>query len=212
MIRRRQDACVIYRPALVDFVERQALGPDSPAALDHLARCAPCERDLSELALTVIALRRLGAHAGEIEAPPDGWTILRQRIERSQRAADDAARRFRRAFGGAVVALAVFAMVAIPSLTGTVTSGIDDGRTGLEDARPVSAESRRYDPYGQRLTEGIVLAIAGGGPSRVSVAERVGGGPSSTDRSSTDRQDRQRVVVTVPFTPEPTAPLTAYRT
>ena len=63
MIRRRADACVIHRPALVDFVERQALGPDSPAALDHLARCAPCERDLTEVAQTVFALRRLGASA-----------------------------------------------------------------------------------------------------------------------------------------------------
>ena len=207
MMRRRPDACVVHRPALMDFVERHAIGPESPAALDHLARCEPCERDLSEVAQTVIALRRLGAHAGEIEAPSDGWTTLRQRIERSQRAADDAARRFRRAFGGAVVALAVFALVAIPSLTGTVTSGIDDGQTALQGARPASAEARRYDPYAQRLTEGIVLAIAGGGPSRASLAERVGGGPSSTDR-----QDRQRAVVTVPFTPEPTAPRTAYRT
>jgi hypothetical protein len=207
MIRRRQAACVIYRPALVDFVERQALGPDSPAALDHLARCGPCERDLSEVAQTVIALRRLGARASEIEAPPDGWTTIRQRIERSQRAADDAARRFRRAFGGAVVALAVFAMVAIPSLTGTVTSGIDDARIGLRDARPMTAEARRYDPFAQPLTEGIVLAIAGGGPSRVSLAERVGGGPSSTDR-----QDRQRAFVTAPFIPQPTAPRLATRT
>ena len=29
----------VHRPALVDFVEHRALGPDSPAALDHLARC-----------------------------------------------------------------------------------------------------------------------------------------------------------------------------
>jgi hypothetical protein len=207
MIRRRADACVIHRPALVDFVERHALGPDSPAALEHLARCGTCERDLMEVAQTVIALRRLGARAGEIEAPSDGWATLRERIERSQRAADDAARRFRRAFGGAVVAVAVAALVAIPSLTGTVTSGIGDELAVSPDRRPASAEARRYDPYAQRLTEGIVLAIAGSGPARLSLAERVAGGPMSTDR-----HDGQRAVVTIPFNQPPTAPRTAYRT
>jgi len=207
MIRRRADACVIHRPALVDFVERQALGPDSPAALDHLARCAPCERDLTEVAQTVFALRRLGAHAGEVEPPADGWTTLRERIERSQRAADDAARRFRRAFGGAVVAVAVAALVAIPSLTGTLTSGIGDELAVSPAARPASAEMRRYDPYAQRLTEGIVLAIAGNGPARLSPAERATGGPTSKDR-----HDGQHAVFTVPFIESPTAPRTAYRT
>jgi hypothetical protein len=207
MIRRRVDACVIHRPALVDFVERHAIGPDSPAALDHLARCAPCERDLTEVAQTVIALRRLGAHARDVEAPVDGWATLRERIERSQRAADDAARRFRRAFGGAVVAVAVAVLVAIPSLTGTVTSGIGDELAVSADARPVAVAMRRYDPRGQRLTEGIVLAIAGGGPARMSPAERVAGAPTSTDR-----HDGQHAVATLPFTPPPTAPRTAYRT
>lgn len=207
MIRRRQDACVVHRPALIDFVERQALGPDSPAALDHLARCGPCERDLTEVAQTVIALRRLAARASKVEAPADGWTTLRERLERSQRAADDAARRLRRAFGSAVVAVAVVALVAVPSLTGTVTSGMHDGLAVSPDARPANVEARRYDPFAQRLTEGIVLAIAGGGPARPSVTQPVAGGPTSRDR-----HDGQRAVVSVPYTPEPTAPRTAYRT
>jgi hypothetical protein len=207
MIRRRVDACVIHRPALVDFVERHAIGPDSPAALDHLARCTPCERDLTDVAQTVIALRRLAARAGEVEAPVDGWATLRERIERSQRAADDAARRFRRAFGGAVVAVAVAALVAIPSLTGTVTSGIGDEMAVSPAARPATAAKRRYDPYSHWLTEGIVLAIAGNGPARLSLAERATIGPTSTDR-----RDGQRAVVTIPFIPPPTAPRTAYRT
>jgi hypothetical protein len=208
MIRRRADACVRYRPALVDFVEHRALGPDSPAALDHLNRCARCEDDLSQVAQTVIALRRLGSHAGEVQAPSDGWPTLRERLERSQRAADDAARRFRRAFGGAVFAMAVLAMVAIPSLTGTVTSGLNEGIGAVPATRSSTmAEARRYDPYGQRLTEGIVLAIGGGGPSRAPLAERAGTNPSSTDR-----QDRQRAVLAVRFAPPTQAPRTAYRT
>lgn len=207
MIGRRADACAIHRPALLDFVERHAIGPTSSAALDHLARCARCERDLTEVAQTVIALRRLGTQAREAQPPADGWPTLRARIERSQRAADEAARRFRRAFGGAVVAVAVAALVAIPSLTGTVTSGIGDELAVGPDTRPAAVGIRRYDPRGQRLTEGIVLAIAGGGPARMSPAERVAAGPGSTDR-----HDGQRAVATIPFTPTPTAPRTAYRT
>jgi predicted anti-sigma-YlaC factor YlaD len=207
MIRRREDACVVHRPALIDFVERRAIGPDSSAALDHLARCGPCERDLTEVAQTVIALRRLGERASEVEIPHDGWPTLRERLERSQRAADDAARRFRRAFGGAVVAMVVVAMVAIPSLTGTVTSGLDEGVAVVPGDRPSTSEARRYDPFAQRLTEGIVLAIAGGGPARVSLVERVAGGPTSTDRG-----DPSHPATVVPTIPQLTAPRTALRT
>jgi hypothetical protein len=208
MIGRPRAECAIHRLALIDFVERRALGPDSPAALDHLARCATCERDLTEVAQTVIALRRLGERAGEVEAPADGWPTLRERLERSQRAADEAARRFRRAFGGAVVAIAVVALVAVPSLTGTVTSGLDDGLAVVPGVRPASAtDFRRYDPYAQRLTEGIVLAIAGGGPARISLAEPVAGRPTSTDRS-----DPSRPSISVRFIPQSTAPRTALRT
>jgi predicted anti-sigma-YlaC factor YlaD len=207
MIRRRQDVCVVHRPALVDFVERRAVGPDSPAALDHLARCGRCERELSEVAQAVIALRRLGDRAGLVEAPVDGWPTLRERIERSQRAADEAARRLRRAFGGAVLATVVVATVAISNLTSTVTIGTDVGLAAEPAARPVLAiGARRYDPSAQRLTEGIVLAIAGG-PVRASLAERVESGPTSTDR-----RDDPPVVASVRFTPQPTAPRTAYRT
>lgn len=208
MIRRRADACVVHRPALVDFVERRASGPESPAALDHLARCTACERDLTEVAQTVIALRRLGARAGEVEAPADGWATLRERIERSQRAADDAARRFRRAFGGAVVAIAMVAMVAVPSLSGTVTSGLDEGIAAVPAAgSPNTAEARRYDPIAQPLTEGIVLAIAGGDPARFPLAERVSVSPMSTDRRRPSRP-----VAYAPISAPPTTPRTALRT
>ncbi len=207
MIRRSQDACVVHRPALVDFVERRALGPDSPAALDHLARCERCERDLSEVAQTIIALRRLGERARQVEAPADGWPTLRDRIERSQRAADDAARRFRRAFGSAMVGMAVVAVVAISSLTGTVTTGLVDRPAVASGARSApSTIARRYDPFAQPLTEGIVLAIAGG-PARLSPAERVQNVPTSTDRI-----DDPPVFATVHINPQPTAPRMAYRT
>ena len=206
MIRRRPDSCVVYRPALLDFVERRTLGTDSPAALDHLARCERCERDLSEVAQTIIALRRLGERARQVEAPADGWPTLRERLERSQRAADEAARRLRRAFGSAIVGIAVVAVVAVSSLTGTVTTGLVDRPAVAAGARPATTVVRRYDPFAQPLTEGIVLAIAGGS-ARVSPVERVQNVPTSTDRV-----DDPPVFASVRITPQPIAPRTAYRT
>lgn len=206
MIRRRPDACVIYRPALLEFVERRALGPDSPAALDHLARCERCERDMSEVAQTIIALRRLGERARQVEAPADGWPTLRDRLERSQRAADEAARRLRRAFGSAIVGMAVVAVVAVTSLNGTVTTGLVDRPAVASGVRPATTVARRYDPFAQPLTEGIVIAIAGG-PGRVAPAERVQNVPTSTDRV-----DDPPVFASVHITPQPIAPRTAYRT
>jgi hypothetical protein len=207
MIRRRPDACVIYRPALLDFIERRALGPESPAALDHLARCRRCERDLSEVAQTIIALRRLGERARQVEAPTDGWPSLRDRLERSQRAADEAARRLRRAFGSAMVGIAVMAVLAVSSLTGTVTTGLVDQPAAAAGARPATSTiARRYDPFAQPLTEGIVLAIAGG-QARVSPAERFQNVPTSTDRI-----DDPPIFAAVHITPQPIAPRTAYRT
>jgi hypothetical protein len=206
MIRRRPDACVVYRPALLEFVEHRALGPDSPAALDHLARCERCERDMSEVAQTIIALRRLGERARQVEAPADGWPTLRDRLERSQRAADEAARRLRRAFGSAIVGIAVAAVVAVSSLTGTVTTGLVDQPAVTSGVRPATTVARRYDPFAQPLTEGIVLAIAGG-PARVAPAERVQNIPTSTDRV-----DDPPVFASVRITQQPIAPRTAYRT
>ena len=54
-------ACRRHRPVLVDLVDHGERVPATPAALDHLATCRPCERELTELALTIAALRRAGA-------------------------------------------------------------------------------------------------------------------------------------------------------
>ena len=208
MIRRRRDGCATHRPALVDFVERRVTGPDSPAAFDHLARCGRCERDLTAVAQAVTALRRLGEHASRVEPPADGWNSLRERLERSQRAADDAARRFRRAFGGALASLVVAAVVAVSSLTGTVTTGLDGPLAVAPRAGAAQAAlARRYDPRAQPLTEGIVLAIAGREASRAELAKQDARRPSSTDR-----RDPNRAAATLPTITQPTAPRTALRT
>jgi hypothetical protein len=63
----RAVSCLRHRRALEAFVDRGERGPTTPAALEHLDRCAPCERAMAELALTVVALRRAGR---ELRAAP----------------------------------------------------------------------------------------------------------------------------------------------
>jgi anti-sigma factor RsiW len=54
---------------LVDLVDRGERGAGTAAALEHLDTCVPCEREITELALTIAALRRAGAAYRAIEVP-----------------------------------------------------------------------------------------------------------------------------------------------
>ena len=80
-------ACRRHRTALIDFVDRRERGPKTPAALDHLARCERCEREMAEFALTIVALRRAGRELAAVPVPcadvarvvpptprPSGWS------------------------------------------------------------------------------------------------------------------------------------------
>lgn len=82
-------ACRRHRPILLDLVDRGERGPRTPAALDHLAACRPCRQELTELALTIAALRRAGrtlraapvpARVRPPQAPPDGGWGWRVRL------------------------------------------------------------------------------------------------------------------------------------
>jgi anti-sigma factor RsiW len=72
--------CADHRAALLDFVDRRERTEATAAALDHLERCRACERELTELALAIAALRRLQAHVACAEPAPDGWLRLQARI------------------------------------------------------------------------------------------------------------------------------------
>jgi anti-sigma factor RsiW len=56
----RTATCRRYRRALEEFVDRGEHGPSTATALEHLSRCRTCEREMTELALTIAALRRAG--------------------------------------------------------------------------------------------------------------------------------------------------------
>jgi hypothetical protein len=61
--------CRRNRPVLVDLVDRGERGPATEDALDHLRGCEACEREVTEIALTVAALRRAGATWRAVAVP-----------------------------------------------------------------------------------------------------------------------------------------------
>ena len=65
----RGAACRRHLPALVDLVDRGERGPDTDAALDHMTGCVRCRDEVTELALTVAALRRVSTAYRALPVP-----------------------------------------------------------------------------------------------------------------------------------------------
>lgn len=202
----RTDPCERHRPALTDWVEHRADGPMTPPAFDHLARCRRCERELTEIALTVIALRRLGDRASRAEVPTDGWHDLRARVESSRSQARPGGRSrwalVGSMLGPAMVAVLVLrvAVSAAPVGVGWTGDGLTGPTTSSDAPRPM------YDSGPRLLTEGIVRILGG----------RVQGGDDRSDWPtmvpvSTDRRDVPPVVRRVAIRFESTPPRTAFR-
>jgi hypothetical protein len=126
-------SCRRHRVALADLAERREPAGGGQAALDHVDRCPDCAQLLGELMLTVVALRRLateGPVATVLVDPAQradaAWARLRERIERSSRAAREQAWRWRTTLGGlAMASLAVAALVGPATIHLTA-----DGATG----------------------------------------------------------------------------------
>ncbi len=190
------DPCARFRPALTDWVAHRLEGPLTPSAFEHLERCRRCEIELTEIAETVIALRRLAARASALE-PTNGWQDLRRRLETSPRRARPTARTrwgvIGSMMGPAIVAvLAVrFAMPAAP--IGAVLA--DDG----VDRPAISGGRQIYDPAPGRLTEGIVLILSGRAQANDARTVWPVVLPSSTDRRDIPRAVR-RVAIESGFT------------
>lgn len=75
-------SCATHRRALVAFVDRGELTPDTAPALAHLDRCGRCTDELETTVQAIIALRRLGEEASRVEPSPDAWPRLLARLER----------------------------------------------------------------------------------------------------------------------------------
>jgi hypothetical protein len=141
-------ACERHRLTLAELAERRSPTLDGTAALAHVERCAACADVLGELMLTVIALRRMGEQAAVEQAAarrfceegialttmPDldpwgvdlSWASLRERIERSRRAAQEQTWRWRTSLGGLLAgALVVGALVGPSTISLTGAQGGD---------------------------------------------------------------------------------------
>ncbi|HET8786783.1 MAG TPA: hypothetical protein VFM38_14175 [Candidatus Limnocylindrales bacterium] len=78
----RTHPCSIHRAVLLDFVDRAERSARTPAAFDHLDRCAACRQELEAITLTITALRRLAAETAGRDPSPAAWARLRHRLER----------------------------------------------------------------------------------------------------------------------------------
>ena len=137
-------ACARHREALAELAERSEPTLAGSEALAHLERCRDCADTLGDLTLTVVALRRMGSESGAGTAwfawpssPPDHsvddaldrtWSRLRERVERSRKAAREQAWRWRASFGGLLASALVVA-----ALVGPATLHLGSG-TGLTPA------------------------------------------------------------------------------
>jgi hypothetical protein len=74
----RSTACERYRGILVDLVDHGERGPGTAEALDHLGVCRTCDRELTEIALTITALRRTGGEARAVPLPVIAEEAVRQ--------------------------------------------------------------------------------------------------------------------------------------
>lgn len=102
--------CSRHRPALDRFVELRESGDTTPGALTHLDGCPRCRREIEESAALAIALRRIGSDP--VAGPrPDGWLVLRSRIERGHEP------RWRRRIdlAGAIAGVALAAAILLPT-------------------------------------------------------------------------------------------------
>ena len=111
-------SCRRHRPVLVDLVDRGERGPATAAALDHLALCADCERELTEMALTIAALRRAGNAYRALRVPDAGAEGVRVasalRPPAPTRRRPDWSRRLQ--LGGLLAGAGIAAMVVAPQI------------------------------------------------------------------------------------------------
>jgi hypothetical protein len=144
--------CAAHRAALLDFVDARDRSAVPRAALAHLERCPRCEAEMTDLALTVTALRRLAGDVAGVEPPTTAWPALLARID--EPAVVDARRPsmltsliFRAGMAGAV-AISVVAVAFGGPLSPRPASPLADGHNNspLDPAMTVEVTVDRGAP------------------------------------------------------------------
>jgi hypothetical protein len=175
-------ACLRHRGTLLALVDRHERGPATAAALEHLGTCRRCETELTELALTIHALRRIGAEAAGAPLPDGAWPRLRSRIERSRRRARETAWRWRLTLGSSIASALIVAALVGPA-SGDVGSLSGGGR---EPTGYSATEIERQE----QVTESAFVAA-----SRTGTLPAFAGDPTAVIRTYPDgiRPERKEV-------------------
>lgn len=163
MILRRPSSCAGHRAALLDFVDRRERRSGTDVALAHLDRCRSCEAELTEIALAITALRRIGTEVQLAEPSGDAWERVRQVAARRPAAPW----RTRMSLGATLVGAALAAVVVMPAAFGPLAVPgppiAGDAAPGAQDGPSAAAAPapRFYDPPAGMLTAGVVTILAG---------------------------------------------------
>jgi hypothetical protein len=183
MIGRRLDPCAIHRSGLLDFAHGAERTPPVVAALDHLDRCRACEAELTEIALAVAALRRLGREVADVEAPADAWPGLRTRLERRRPAMP----RWTSSLAGTLSAFGLLVALSTRLVGGAGPVAAEP--TPESTLRERTSEFRRYDNGRGYLTASVILVLSGRAPDDevAGPPELSFGSPVAVDRSDRDR-------------------------
>ena len=146
-------ACRPHRGVLEALVERGERGPAIGAALDHLETCATCERDLTELALTVAALRRAGRELRAAPVPqPAPARVAALAVPRRTGWS------WRMQLGGLLTGAAIAALIVVPRAGTPIPVSSD----ALEPARPsVSASWRLAEAHLARTPDTASFSARG---------------------------------------------------
>ncbi len=117
--------------ALVDLVDPRTTGAPSTAAMDHLEWCRPCGEELQELALAIVAMRRLGDEAGARTDAGHAWSRVSARILRTRAAAAAVAWRWRMSLAGLATGMFLVAAIVGPLALDVPMAGGRSEPTGL---------------------------------------------------------------------------------
>jgi hypothetical protein len=169
-MRRRDAVCRRHSVGLTALAATREPIPHRTALLAHLERCDTCAEQLQELALTVIAMRRMGELPAGASITPGAWPRLRDRIERSRAGARAIAWRWRTTLAG----LATGALV-VAGVVGPLALRLPAGSSGSE---PVGYDAREIDIVGTRIEQAwLTDARTGSLTFQTLTAESHGGVP-----------------------------------
>lgn len=144
--------CARHRSILLELAERRASAETTDLALDHLASCRECERELAKTALVLVTLRRLADGVQESAPAEPAWPAIQARLVEQPR------QRWRPgSLAGAFASLALVFVLAGPMIVrphDAVTS-----QPAVEPA-PTELRATAAPPLGSQPRTGLAIDAA----------------------------------------------------